>query len=78
MHQTLLISSFESVWLTGGICILITGKCTKLKFSSNPTFLFRSSQREVNSNYIITHLIDLKRSSPKKGNGQKFYSKQRS
>lgn len=48
IHSTLLISSFESIWLTGGKCIFIIGKCIKLNFFlSEPKFLFRSSQREV-------------------------------
>lgn len=69
--STLLISNFESIWLPGGKCILTIEKTYKLNFLSKPIFLFSSSQRELNPKFIITHLIDEKRTTCKKENGQK-------
>lgn len=34
IHLTFLISNFKSIWLTGGKCILMIGKCFMLNFVS--------------------------------------------
>lgn len=53
IHSTLLISSFEYIWLTGGECMFIIGKCIKLIFFNPNQHFFSEILKEKSIQKVV-------------------------